>query len=89
MKAPGVEIKSEEYLFRPPIPHEATPKMEDEHNVFRNKINGVVIRYVVESSSIQVTVEGNLAQPAVDAVTSDLVRKLSRLENTNFVLNQL
>jgi hypothetical protein len=45
--------------------------------------------YVIEMHSIQVTVEGDLDQPSVDAVTSDLVGKMSALENANFVLKQI
>ena len=78
-----------ESLFRPPIPHEAMPKAENEWNVFRIRIGGVILRYVVETHSIQLTVEGELPQSSVDVVTSDLVRKLSALENTNFVLKPL
>jgi hypothetical protein len=76
-------------LFHPPIPHEPIPQVEDEYNVFRITILGVVIRYVVEAHSIQLTVEGDLDQPSVDAVTSDLARKMSALENANFVLKQI
>ncbi|MDB6110757.1 MAG: hypothetical protein JWR69_2507, partial [Pedosphaera sp.] len=78
-----------ENLFRPPIPHEVMDQVEDEYNVFRNKLAGVVIRYVVDMHSIQLTVEGGLSQTSVDAVTSDLVRKMSALENANFALKQL
>jgi hypothetical protein len=78
-----------ESLFRPPIPHDLIAQAEDEYNVFRIRIGGVVIRYVIEMHSIQVTLEGDLDQPSVDAVTSDLVGKMSALENANFVLKQI
>ena len=78
-----------ESLFRPPVPHEAMSQVGDEYNVSRIKIGEVVIRYVVEIHSIQLTMEGDLDQRSVDAVTSDLVSKLSVLENTNFVLKRL
>jgi len=78
-----------ETLFRPPIPHDSIAQAEDENNVFRTRIRGIVIRYVIEMHSIQVTVEGELDQPSVDAVTSDLVAKMSALENANFVLKQI
>lgn len=66
-----------ESLFRPPIPHDFIPQAEDEYNVFRIRINGVVVRYVGEMHSIQMTVEGDLDPLSVDAVTSDLVGKMS------------
>jgi len=39
--------------------------------------------------SIQLTVEGDLDQPSVDAITSDLVEKMSALEDADFVLKQI
>jgi mRNA-degrading endonuclease RelE of RelBE toxin-antitoxin system len=79
-----------EDLFRPPIPHDQISQAEVEHNIFRIRVGGgVIIRYVVEMSSIQLTVEGDLDQPSVDVITSDLVRKLSTLENAHFVLKQI
>lgn len=78
-----------EDLFRPPIPHDSIPQAEDEYNVFRIKIGGVVIRYVVEMHSIQLTVEGELDEASVGAVTSDLVKKMSALENLDFVLKRI
>ena len=42
-------------LYSPPVAHEELPKVEGEYNVFRIKIDGIVIRYVEEMRSIQVT----------------------------------
>jgi len=76
-------------LFRPPIPHEEMPEVQGGYRIFRIKVDGVVIRYVVDSHSIQLTVEGDLAQATVEVITSDLLSKLSALENTKFVLTQI
>jgi hypothetical protein len=78
-----------ETLFRPPISHEAMAKVEGEYNIFRNKVDGVVVRYVVEGHSIQLTVEGELPQASIDAITSDFVKKMSTLENSQCDLSEL
>ncbi|HTH46414.1 MAG TPA: hypothetical protein VMB21_02785 [Candidatus Limnocylindria bacterium] len=78
-----------ETLFQPPISHESIAQAENEHRVFRIKIGGIVVRYVNDGYSIQVTIEGDLDQPSIDAVTSDLVRKMSALENVSCVLKPI
>jgi hypothetical protein len=69
-------------LYLPPVHHEPLPKVEDEYGVFRIKVDGVIVRYVEESWSIQMTVEGSLPQETIDLLTTDLVEKLIALENT-------
>lgn len=76
-------------LFRPSIPHETMMAMEDEYNVFRIKVEGIVVRYVVDTYSIQMTVEGDLPQATVKALASDLVEIMSTLENAPFDMAQL
>ena len=78
-----------ETLFRPPIAHDLIAPVEDEYSVFRIRIAGVVVRYVFDMYSIQITVEGDLDQPSVAAVTSDFIEKLSALENANIALKQI
>ena len=68
-------------LYRPVVAHVPVAKSEDEHNVVRIKIEGVVVRFVVEMDCIQMTVEGELPQKTLDALTRDLIDKLSELEN--------
>jgi hypothetical protein len=48
--------------------------------VHRIKIAGVVVRYVEDTYSIQITVEGDLPQQTIDALTQDLREKMSVLE---------
>jgi hypothetical protein len=74
-------------VFCPPISHQVVPQSETEYNVFRIIVNGIVVRYVVTSDAIQLTVEGDLTPAQVEAITTDLVKKLSALENTTFTLN--
>ena len=68
-------------LFSPAIPHEALPKKKDLYNVHRIKVEGVIVRYVEDMHSVQMTVEGELPQETVEALTSDLTFKISALEN--------
>lgn len=76
-------------LYQPDLPHEEIPKVESEYNVFRIRINGVVVRYVEDSHSVQVTIEGDLPQASAQTLVSDLVTKLSTLENAPYEANQL
>lgn len=68
-------------LYKPPVAYEALGKSEEEYNVCRIKVEGVVVRYVEEMDAVQMTVEGELPQKTLDALTHDLLDKLSRLEN--------
>jgi hypothetical protein len=73
----------------PELLQEEIPKVEEEHNVFRIRIDGMVVRYAEDSHSIKMTVEGELPQASVQALVSDLVMKLSLLENTSYEAKQL
>lgn len=48
----------------------------------RINVNGVVVRYNEESWAVRVTIEGDLPTSTTDAIVSDLVNKLSKLEQT-------
>ena len=55
--------------------------MEEEFGVVRLEIEGVVVRYVVEFHSIDITFEGFVEAQFQDMVVEDLQDKLTRLEN--------
>ena len=76
-------------LFNPPVSHEQMPKVDDEHNVFRIKVDGVVVRYVANHRSIQITVEGILPASCVQILTTDLCGKMAELENVPFETTEL
>ncbi len=76
-------------LYRPGIPHEEMKSGEDEHRTFRIKVDGVVVRYVEDMTSIQMTIEGEQAQEVTDVLTADLVEKLTRLENALYEARRL
>ncbi|HTI71113.1 MAG TPA: hypothetical protein VMF06_14180 [Candidatus Limnocylindria bacterium] len=68
-------------LYRPALPHTDIGQDEKEANIHRISVDGVIIRYIEEASSLQMIVEGDLSQESQDALVSDLVSKLSALEN--------
>lgn len=76
-------------LFNPSISHEEMPKVEDEYNIYRIKVNSVVVRYVEDMHSIQMTVEGDLPQATIGTLVSELTNRLSILENTTFDLREV
>ena len=76
-------------LYRPDLPHEMLPEVEDEYGVFRIRVDGIVVRYVEEMRSIQMTVEGDLPQTTIDSLTSDVLGKMSTLEHAPCALRRL
>lgn len=84
---PNLDLLS--MLYRPAIPHEQMPQVEEEYNVFRIKVDGVVVRYVEDSHSIQMTVEGELPQTTVKSLAANLCEKVALLENAAIDMKQL
>jgi hypothetical protein len=78
-----------EQLFCPPLPHEQLPSADSEFNIVRIKVDGILVRYVADTHSIQMTVEGALPLASVQVLASDLREKMSKLENAPFELKQL
>ncbi len=69
-------------LYKPSFTDEVLPQEEDEYNIYRIRVEGVVVRYVEDSFVIQVTVEGKLPEQTIRDLKSDLADKLSLLEQT-------
>jgi hypothetical protein len=67
-------------LYRPGVPHQALPESDEEHKVYRIRIDGVTVRYVEDMYGIQVTAEGELPNDVVEQLRTDLVEKLGTLE---------
>jgi hypothetical protein len=76
-------------LFSPPVPHDRLPSADEEYNVVRIKVDGIVVRYVADMHSIQITIEGTLPLAPVQTLLSDLRAKMTRLENAPFEIKQL
>jgi len=75
---PRLDILPE--LYRPKLAHAVLPDDEAEHQTHRIRIGGVVVRYVEDSFTIQVTVEGELSADDVARLRSDIAAKLEALE---------
>lgn len=78
-----------EKLFRPKTPHEPIPEKENEFNVSKIKVQGVVVRYVAESHSIMMTAEGDLAPGVAKSLAVDVAEKMAKLENAQFDTKEL
>ncbi len=76
-------------LYRPEVPHEALPAVEEEYKVTRVRIEGVTVRYGEDRRTVRLTIEGELRQPLIDRLTADAVRKLAVIENTPVELTPL
>ena len=68
-------------MFCPTIPHEQITEKDEEYNVTRIKVEGVLVRYASDMHSIQITAEGELDHDIVKSLASDLAEKLAVLEN--------
>ena len=80
-KAP--DLDSFARLYQPPVSFEevARSEPEAEYGVHRIQVAGVVVRYVADMMSIQITVEGDLPEQTLNVITRDLLDKLAKLEN--------
>lgn len=75
-----------EHLYRPDgVTHVPLPKGPDEHNVHRIQISDTVVRYVEDSHTVQMTVEGQLPESVLEQLLTDLERKLATLERCPYV----
>ena len=78
-----------EQRYSPPVLHEELPSTPEEYNIHRIRVAGVIVRYVEEMYVVQLTVEGDLPPATLDALTTDLLSKLSTLENAPIELKPL
>ncbi|MBB6523010.1 hypothetical protein [Pseudoteredinibacter isoporae] len=79
---PDIELLKE--IYRPPVTHVELEQYEDEYGTYRILVEGVVVRYVEDFYGIQVTIEGSLSENIIKTLTDDLVKKLEKLENTQY-----
>jgi hypothetical protein len=76
-------------LYAPPVHYEPLPRSEDEFRVHRIRVDGTVVRYVEDSHTVQVTIEGGLAAQIVDQLRQDLTRKLENIEKTPMTCQEI
>ena len=75
-------------IYVPPVPHESLQEIDDEFNVFRILVDGVVIRFVEEDLFIQVTIEGDISQDTLQIVKKHILKVMSQLENEECTLER-
>ena len=85
--APDLELFGT--LYRPEISHETLPDVADEYGVRRIRVDDIVVRYIEAPHAVQIVVEGGLSADVIDALVADLQGKLSRIENTAYVVRKL
>ncbi len=78
-----------ENLYNPNLAHEDVPVNEDEYGIYRIQVDGVIVRYVEDTFSIQVTVEGEISKKMIEILKADLLEKFSRIENTDCTITML
>ncbi|MBI3206048.1 MAG: hypothetical protein HYZ29_31220 [Myxococcales bacterium] len=81
--APSNNLQLFQRRYQPPLAHDVLPELDDEYGVHRIRLQGVVVRYVEKSHSVQMTVEGRLPPKTVDALARDLWDKLTELEGAS------
>ena len=86
-KEPDLDLIND--LYSPEILHEKIPGDDDKYNVFRIRVEGVTVRYVEDWYDVQVTVEGNLPEGLIEIIKSDLLKKFSRLENSECYIEMI
>jgi hypothetical protein len=69
-------------LYRPPVAHEVVPEDPEEYAVYRIRIDAVVVRFVEDGYSVQVTIEGELPAEVIEQIRNDLTTKLQALEQS-------
>ena len=73
-----------EKLYVPPLDCEPIPPSAEQYNVYRVKLDGIIVRYVEDMDSIMITIEGKLDQTKTDTIVENLCEKLGKLEGTIF-----
>lgn len=62
---------------------------DDEYRTERIKVNDVIVRYVDQSHSVQITIEGILPVEITGLIKTDFFKKFSLLENTECIIEDI
>jgi hypothetical protein len=76
--APDLEVYASRYS--PPFSHETCAPNEDHYNFFEIKIDGVLVRFVEESSVVCVTVRGAVDEEKIATLVEHARKKIEMLE---------
>jgi hypothetical protein len=60
-----------------------------EYKTKRIKINDVIVRYVDQSHSVQITIEGALPNEITEVIKTDFLKKFSLLENAECIIEEI
>jgi hypothetical protein len=86
---PSAEPERIAELYSPPVPHTPIESRDEEFNVHRISVEGVTVRYVEETTSIVMTIEGQLPDRTISTLIDDLCRKLSIVEGINYAATKI
>jgi hypothetical protein len=86
----GFEPDVERYASRytPPIEHASAARDDDEYNVVRIAVGGVIVRYV-ETDPTTIVIEGELAELVEHRIVEDARAKLAALEHAPYAARRL
>lgn len=76
-------------LYRPDDSVTQLPKREDEYNIFRVLVDGVVVRFTEQPHGIRATVEGTLSRERLQAFEESIRNKLTTLEGAPWEIETL
>ncbi len=88
-KATDEQMDAITELYRPGIQHDPLPSTTEEHNVHRVVVAGVVVRFVEEMHSVQMTVEGNLDASVASQLAEEVREKLAALESVPYEMQRI
>ena len=73
-------------LYCPDASAVELPRTEDEYNIVRVSLDGVTVRFTEDSFSVEVLVEGALAEPTKKELQRSVLEKLSRLDGAEWMV---
>lgn len=77
------------FLYCPDDSITQLPQDEDQYNVFRVLVDGVVVRFTEESHLVRAVVEGRLSQERLRALQESVRNKLSAAEGATWEIETL
>ncbi len=82
--SPDLDLLNELYDFD--FEHTPVEEHDEEHNTYWIHVDDVRVRFVEDHFSLKVVIEGDIKVNKIAYMTESLITKLSKLENTPYVL---
>ena len=76
-------------LYSPSVPHEALPKDPAKYKEYSIRVDGVMVRYVEDFYTVQLTIEGELPAELIECMRLELSERLETLEQSPIVCHQI